>query len=122
MYSKVNSLNTEMGVMVVESERFRIVFTTYSNSYSRVFHEYDARAIRRGYDVDTTQIRTNTREYSVLISNYTLPRFLAVVRCIPRMKRWATRAGETCYAPGGRVAQRLAREWSVWQNEPLDHD
>jgi hypothetical protein len=38
-------------------------------------------------------------------------RFLAVVRCVPRMKRWATRAGETCYAPGGRVAQRLAREW-----------
>ena len=49
-------------------------------------------------------------------------RFLAVVRCVPRMKRWATRAGETCYAPGGRVAQRLAREWSVWRNEPLDHD
>ena len=70
MYSKVNSLNTEMGVMVVESERFRIVFTTYSNSYLRVFNEYDARAIRRGYDVNTTQIRTNTREYSVLISNY----------------------------------------------------
>ena len=38
-------------------------------------------------------------------------RFLAVMRCVPRMKRWATRAARTCYMPGGSVACRLIREW-----------
>jgi hypothetical protein len=38
-------------------------------------------------------------------------RFLAVVRCIPALKRWASRAGRACYAPGGSVAQRLVRQW-----------
>ena len=66
-----------MGVMVVESERFRLGFMTYSNSYSQVFvsrvfmsrciHET---RIRHGYDADTTSIRTNMREYSVSIVNY----------------------------------------------------
>ena len=61
----------------MESERFRLVFTTYSNSYSQVFvsrvfmsrciHET---RIRHGYDADTTSIRVDTREYSVSISNY----------------------------------------------------
>ena len=38
-------------------------------------------------------------------------RFLSVVRCIPGLKRWASRAGRTCYAPEGSVAQRLVRQW-----------
>jgi len=38
-------------------------------------------------------------------------RFLAALRCIPALKRWATRAGRACYAPEGRVGQRFKREW-----------
>ena len=38
-------------------------------------------------------------------------RFLAVIRYIPALKRWASRAGRTCYTPGVRVAQRLVRQW-----------
>ena len=37
-------------------------------------------------------------------------RFLAVVRCIPALKRWASRAGRARDAPGGCVAQRLVRQ------------
>ena len=38
-------------------------------------------------------------------------RIMSVLRCIPAMKRWATRAGNACYHPNGRVAKRLRREW-----------